>query len=1019
VAGPDAQHPELPVPAARFHELLFTAHPDPLFVMDPGGAFLAANPAFEALLGYSLADLRAMTYAPFVAEQDAARVDEHFAAAVAGETRQYETTGIDRTGRSFDVHVTNTPVRDATGQVVAVLGIARDVSAKRAALAALEQSEQRFRGLFEGAGFGIAITDLDGRFVDANPTFVRLVGRSVDDLRGRDLLELTHPEDRAATRDHLSSVLAGDVSSAVLEKRHLATSGADVWVRASLALIRDEAGQPSHLTTTIEDITASRLAQERLQRSERLQGLAGRLALVGGWAVDAHDLTVYWSPEIYRILDVPDGEEPPLEDAVGMYPTEHRERIDAALQACLTEGVPFDLELEVNTQTGRRIPVRAVGEAERGEDGQILRVVGAFQDVTEVRRATVLAQEAADRLALALESMTDAFFTLDRDWRFTFVNRRAGELLQRDPLELLGRVIWEEYPDAVGSVVFDAYHAAMDGQGTQAVGEYHYPPLAAWFSITAYPSDHGVSVYFQDITAQRELRIEREAQEAVLRRQAALLDEAQDAIIVRDLDHRVTFWNASAERIYGWSSEEAIGSDVRDLLYESTEAFETATAEVLANESWSGHLTQRTRAGELVVVSGRWSLIRDDDGNPNTILAINTDITEQQRIEQQLLRAQRMESIGTLASGVAHDLNNVLSPILLAAELLQLDDRTPEEAEQLSTIVSSARRGSDLVTQVLSFARGVDGQRSPIAIRSILEDVYAIVRDTFPKNIAVETDYPSELPTIVGDSTQIHQVLLNLAVNARDAMPNGGTLCIRASTVDLDDQYLVGAVHTVAGPYLRIEVEDTGSGMLPEVRDRIFEPFFTTKPQGAGTGLGLSTSAAIVQSHGGLVHVYSEPGQGSRFRVYLPTAETSTEPVEPVSATLLPRGSGQTILVVDDEAAVRSMTRQTLEAFGYKVVEAANGAEAVSRYARAPEEIALVLTDMMMPIMDGPATIHALQDLDPSVLIIGSSGLHGNGKVAQASASGVTHFIPKPYTTEKLLRTVAEALDSGGRPGAR
>lgn len=994
------------------YEMLFQRHPDPLFVMDTSGAFLSANAAFETLTGYRLEELRELTYAPFVRDHDARRVEEHFVAAIGGEIQRYEAAGVDRHGRPFDVHVTNVPVTDGDGDVVAVLGIARDLSAQQAARAALEESEQRFRGLFEGSGSGIAITDLTGRFVDANPAYLSMLGYTLDELRQTDFMSVTHPEDRDPNAGHIGQLLTGEVGSFTFEKRYVTKSTDIVWVRAVVSLIRDISGDPLHITATTEDITQVKLATERLRRSERLQQLAGRLALVGGWSIEADDLTLYWSPEIYRILDAPDGEEPPLEQAVGMYPDEHRVRLDAALQACLTDGTPFDLELEVITLAGRRIPVRAIAEAVRDADDRIVRVVGAFQDITELRRATVEAEEATGRVIDTLESMTDAFFTVDRDWRFTFVNSRAGELLQRDPRELIGLGIWEEFPEAIGTSAYDAYQAAMGGQGTQQIDDYYFPPLDTWFSILAYPSEQGLAVYFRDVSRERALRVERDEREAVLRRQAALIDEAQDAILVRDLDHRITFWNAGAQRIYGWTTDEAIGVNIRDMLYQTPDAFDTATAEVLTRGSWTGDLTQYTRAGEQVIVAGRWTLLRDSDGNAEAVLAINTDVTDQRRTEQQLLRAQRMESIGTLASGVAHDLNNVLSPILLAAELLQVKDHSVNEADLLGTIVTSAQRGADLVTQVLSFARGIEGERSPIDVQGLLDDTQRIVFDTFPKNITTRVEIPPQLPPVVGDATQIQQILLNLAVNARDAMPSGGTLTLRTTVVDIDDQYLAATPDATPGTYLRIEVEDTGTGMHPDILERVFEPFFTTKPHGAGTGLGLSTSAAIIKSHGGFMHVYSEPGKGSQFRLYIPTSsDHSGHTFATRGTTPLPRGLGQLILVVDDEAAVCTMTRHTLEAYGYRTLEAANGAEAISRFAQHQSDIALVLTDMMMPIMDGPATIYALRDIDPNITIVGASGLQGNGKVAQAAAAGVTHFIPKPYTTETLLTTIAAALD--------
>jgi nitrogen-specific signal transduction histidine kinase len=396
------------------------------------------------------------------------------------------------------------------------------------------------------------------------------------------------------------------------------------------------------------------------------------------------------------------------------------------------------------------------------------------------------------------------------------------------------------------------------------------------------------------------------------------------------------------------------------------------------------------------------------------ILTIDEDITERTRTEQQMLRAQRLESLGTLAGGIAHDLNNTLAPILLATELLTTRDITSDQRELLGTIQASARRSADLVEQVLLFARGVEGNRVPIDVGTLLHDVQIIVKDTFPRNVRLITEVPEGLATVLGDSTQLQQVVLNLAVNARDAMPDGGELTIMADPVTLDAQYAASHPEALPDDYVRIVVADTGIGMTQETQDRLFEPFFTTKAPGVGTGLGLPTSAAIVRSHGGFMQVYSELDAGTRFHVYLPvTTEPVAGPVEPPAASAAPRGNGELILVVDDEDHVRAMTRQTLSSHGYEVLEAANGAEAISVYAEHREQVDLVMTDMMMPIMDGPATIRALLRLDPGLRIVGASGLHTSGATAQAQAAGVEHFLPKPFNSVQLLEIIADALDPG------
>ena len=504
---------------------------------------------------------------------------------------------------------------------------------------------------------------------------------------------------------------------------------------------------------------------------------------------------------------------------------------------------------------------------------------------------------------------------------------------------------------------------------------------------------------------------ERKSTENKLREQAALLDKAQDAIIVRDLGHRILYWNRSAERLYGWTSRDAAGKSEKDILHKSMNDYHTAMEITLARGEWMGEMDHRTRDGRELVVESRWTLVRNDKGEPDSVLTINTDITGRKKLEQQFLRAQRLESIGTLAGGIAHDLNNVLAPIMMSIGLLKLNETDEKRLRLLFSIESSAQRGADMVNQVLSFARGVEGHRVSINPMYVVWDIQRIINDTFPKNIEFSVSSPNDLWTVHADPTQLQQVLMNLCVNARDAMEGGGTLRLTLENTVLDEVYSGMNPDSKPGPYVVFRVEDTGTGIPRELRERIFDPFFTTKEVGKGTGLGLATGLLIVKAHGGFINVYSEVGKGSRFKVYLPASATpeSAEKVA-LEQTQLPSGNGELILVADDEESIRIVTQKTLERFGYKVLVAENGAQAVALYASNGSEVAAVLLDMAMPVMDGPATIIALKAMNPDVLIIGSSGQAANGGVAKAVGAGVHHFVPKPYTAETLLRTLRKIL---------
>jgi PAS domain S-box-containing protein len=496
-----------------------------------------------------------------------------------------------------------------------------------------------------------------------------------------------------------------------------------------------------------------------------------------------------------------------------------------------------------------------------------------------------------------------------------------------------------------------------------------------------------------------------------IREQADMLNLAHDAITIRDLDGLILYWNRSAERIYGWNQAEAIGKSAQQLL--KLDPIKVAEARQLLLEKgyWTGELTAHTKDGREVLVESSWTLVRDNDGRPKSILAFSVDITEQRRLEQQVTRNQRLESLGTLSSGIAHDLNNILTPIMVSIGLLKEQTHEPVMSKLIAGLESSTQRGAQLVKQILTFSRGIRGERIPIGLRNIAREIQLLIQETFPKTIEFESHLPASLWLITGDPTQIHQVLLNLAINARDAMPNGGKLSITFENTVVEKTAAALNSEIPPGSYVLMQITDTGIGMTPKVIERIFEPFFSTKPHGQGTGLGLSTTLGIVKGHSGFINVYSEPGHGSTFKVYLP-ARVGSESTESEIAgeNALRRGNSELILLVDDEDAICTTVKKILERFGYHAITAANGAEAVALYTAHGSEIAAVITDMHMPIMDGPATIAALRSLNPNVKIIVSSGLATNAGFAKAANIGARHFVPKPYSAEKILRTLNDLL---------
>ncbi|TVP77137.1 MAG: PAS domain S-box protein [Gemmatimonadales bacterium] len=739
-----------------------------------------------------------------------------------------------------------------------------------------------------------------------------------------------------------------------------------------------------------------------------------------------HPMLLFWGPELVQIYN--DAYRPSLGGASPPGLGASARRFWADIWDVMGPQVDQVLQTgEATWHEDQLVPIERDGRREdvwwtygyspaHDDEGEIAGVLIVCQETTRRVVANHQTEAAAREVARAhrrllgtLESMTDAFYLLDASWRFRFMNAGGEKLLSRSRREVLGTVVWESFPQTVGTRLEEEYRGAMES-GRPARFRYHYPPLDRWFDISAYPSEEGLAVYFRDVTRDREA-------EQQLREQAELLELASDAIIVRDLEHRILYWNESAERVYGWPARYALGKTAAELLYDEEEPLHAATARLLEAGKWAGEVEHVARDGRRISVESRWSLVRNEQGEPARILAINTDVTERRKLQSQFLRAQRLESIGTLAGGIAHDLNNVLAPILMSIDLMREDTTNPDILETLESLEASAHRGSRLVRQVLAFARGLDGARVPVELERIVDELARVIRDTFPRSIDLQVDVEEGLQKVRGDPTQVHQVLLNLLVNARDAMPDGGALTLRARNVVLDEQYAAMSPRARPGPHVRVTVEDSGVGMTREVMEQIFDPFFTTKAPGEGTGLGLSTADAIMRSHGGVLNVYSERGKGTTFRAYFPADPAEGGEVAPTESTgssgSMPRGKGERILVVDDDRGVREVTRQMLEAFGYRVLVADHGGQAleVARRAAGEAPLDLVLTDVMMPVMDGIQLVEALAKESPGLPVVVASGLGNAGHRERLEAAGVTHYLSKPYTARRLLAVFREVFD--------
>jgi PAS domain S-box-containing protein len=969
-----------------------------IFDLEPG----QTPPLEEALAHYPPADRGRMRSA-------------YEGCATKGIPYDLELEATTRTGRRIWVRTIGEAVRNNQGTIVGIRGATQDITDRRLAAEALRLSEERFRQSFAGAPVGMFLTDRTGAFLEANAAFCLMLGYRADELRTRTFAHLTHPDDMPVSQDALRELSQGGAGSTTFEKRYLHRDGHPVWVRLSVTAHRDDAGPVINFIGVVEDITASRVAAEALRVSEERFRVVFEEAGIAIALVDASDgRIVRGNGALATMLGYELAELTRLTVEMISETTEYQEDREQWERLVRGEIPRYQMAKRYYRKDGKVLWGFLTCTLIRDEAGRPRFILGMVEDITSARATQEALRNSEQRLQLLVEATNDALYEWDLvtdalTWNDGFGIQFGYARGEMDPT--LAFFNARVHPDDQERITREM-QGALAGLDRTWAGEYRFQRGDGRY---AYVLDRGHILRDEAGRATRMVGgltdlTDRKAAEERLEQQATLLDAAHDAILVKDLDDRITYWNKGAERTFGWMAHEAIGRRSADLFHIDPSSYREANTALLSQGQWEGELVKRGRDGLDRNIAVRWTLVRDGQGRPRSVFAIDADVTERKRLEMQFLRAQRLESLGTLAGGIAHDLNNVLAPILISIELLRMDDRDPGRLESLATIEASAKRGAAMVQQVLTFARGVEGKRLPIDAGRVAREVERIARDTFPKDITIRVSVAPDLWPITADATQIHQILTNLCVNARDAMPKGGTLTIALVNAAVDEGLARMHPDARAGRYVVLTVGDTGVGIPQAVQQRLFEPFFTTKEVGKGTGLGLSTVHSIVRSHGGFIDVHSEPGRGAQFVVHLPASSNGQMAAPAVPESPLPRGHGELILVVDDEESIRSIVQRTLERFGYRVLQAADGAEGLMVYREQRGAIDVILTDMAMPVMGGPAMIAELLTIDPKIRIVASSGLTSGGSVADALAAGVTDFVSKPYTAEVLLSTLQRVL---------
>jgi PAS domain S-box-containing protein len=885
--------------------------------------------------------------------------------------------------------------------------------------------EAKYRGIFENAREGILLTTPDGRILAANPALARMFGYDSADSLIRENPGMESRYVSIARRAEMLSLLQESGKAADFEAQMRRKDGTRIWVLANVQVVKDEQGE-QHFEGTLEDITERKQAQEALVESERkyreLVEHANSIILRwtrGGVITFLNE----FGQEFFGYKD----KEILGRHIVGTIISSESKDASRALRQLMDQiGTrPKEFAQTVNEnvrRNGEKVWVAWTNKAVLDEKGQTKEILSIGFDITERRQTEEALRHEQALFNSFTSTIPDHIYFKDRQSRFVRINEAMARLFSlRSPQEAVGKTDFD---------FFSEEHARRAYEDEQRIMSTNEPIIGleeketwpdghvSWVSTTKIPfrdadgSIVGLVGVSRDVTG-------RKIADAQLREQNEILSKSHEGVMIVSLANKISLWNRGAEEMFGWTADEALGRTPEELLrVEDLATVSMLRAAVESNGFWNGEIRMKGREGRSLIVYNRATLVRDEAGRPRARLTFLSDITEQKLLEEKFLHAQRLESIGMLAAGIAHDLNNVLAPIMFAEPLLRESLSTPRDLKILDTLKQCGARGVGLVRQILGFAHGTAGEFQPTQLKHIARDIISVIEETFPKSIELEQSIPSDLWPVLGNATQIHQVLLNLCVNARDAMPKGGTLRITAYNRQLDAAEADAIPGGRPGPWLVLEVADTGTGIPPDVVERIWTPFFTTKGVGKGTGLGLSTVRGIVLNHHGFVELDTEVGRGTIFRVFLPAIESELPKANSTAPFDVPDGHGELILLVDDDEPIRDNVSAVLEKHGYRVVSCADGVEAIVLFITRAAEVALVITDVDMPRLGGTELAHTLSQIRPDIPLLAISGLPQDETDSSgvSAAKRVTHaFLPKPFNAVELLGAVHRLLHPSER----
>lgn len=1016
--------------AADHLRLLTDTAPIGIFRTDAENRFVYTNPRWTEISGVSWQDALRRDWATIIASPNSPGVvfdDSSLTRGPSAPGQRYELTDSD--GTSKVVLVTAEPIHDQGGAVSGWVGTLAEVTAETRA----EQQRSRFESLVQNSRDVIAVVDASGEFIYASPGVFELSGFSPDEVTETSGFDYIHPDDRSLLGSHLTEIISTDDSKTV-EVRTQHKSGAWIWIEIR-AVNRLEDPAIEGIVLNYHDITERRDSTDRLARSEKLLADGQALSHLGSFTWELRTDKVTWSDEQYRLLGFEPGSVvASLDTLLGRLDPDDKAELSGLIRGSVATGASFELEIRVVLPDGSIRWLHVRGEYSM-EHGVPVRLTGMNQDITarkqaEAERVVLLEDQKAlaDQLRMLLDSTGEGIYGVDADGVCTFMNAAGAALLGGGADDFVGKVMHElmHHTRADGS----AYPVAecptvkgiLRGEKTSSQSELVWRLDGSSFpaDYTSWPiggaAGNGAVVAFQDISERLDMEEELRQSEKLFR---GAFDAAQTGIALIAADGlSYVDVNQALREMLGYTKPELLDLNWQkvthpDDLGRNMERFSKLRAGYESAMEISKRYVRKD--GEIIDVDVTDSVVRGPEGVPIYFVAHVNNVTdrkrateEKEKLEGELVQAQKMEAVGQLAGGVAHDFNNILSVILnyaqFASEGLESGDERLADIQQIS---KAGERAANLVHQLLAFSRKEVIEARVIDLNEVLAGVHQMLSRSLGEDIELTFDAGEDLPLVLADPGRIEQVLLNLAVNARDAMVDGGVLDITTTAVQVEE----GASPTLAsGAYSVITVTDSGSGMDEGTTARIFEPFFTTKPRGEGTGMGLSSAYGIVEQAGGCLSATSELGIGTTFTLHLPAAGAALPHSRPKEQEKSAGGS-ETILLVEDEDAVRELAVRILRRQGYEVVPYSTGSEALEYCRVHAGTIDLLITDVVMPKMSGRELSDQATSIRTGLKTLFMSG-YTDALIAQRGVlASNEHLINKPFKPESLLATVRTILD--------